>query len=320
MRHAAASLALLLALSVPGRATAQEEQEQESPQHKADAAQQEVTLPPKRHGLLPFGAEAARKRGYELPLTFGVSLLYVDNIDDFASSDLAVAFAKGGAPAQDVALVSVPFVNADRLHGHNSGAQLRADMWVLPNLDLFATIGQMRGKVDIGVDIDLSQIAPAVLCRNGRCDQKLSFKADIDNTVTTFGAIAIYGGRHWFGSLMASKTMSVADKDRSDISATNAGVRIGPRFHPGPRAELTVYAGGQYLDIDTEIEGTVVADGVFADGDALGLRYRTRLWNPKKWSALMGFNLQISRHWSIQGEYQRGSSTSRGVVSAGFRF
>lgn len=315
MRHAVSLFAILFAM--PGTALAREEA---AAQQHADTAQQAVALPAKRHGLLPFGAEAARRRGYELPLTLGVGLLYISNIDDFATSDLAVALAKGGAPAQGATLIPVPFVTADRLHGRNSGAQFRADMWVLPNLNLFASVGRMRGSVDVGVEIDLSQIAPPIPCRDGRCDQHLSFKANVDNTVTTFGGIAVYGGRQWFGSVMLSRTISVTSKERSDISSTNAGLRIGPRFHPGPRAELTAYIGAEYLDLNTTIEGAIVADNVFADGDALGLRYRTRLWNPKKWSALMGFNLQLARHWNLQGEYQRGSNTNRGVVSAGFRF
>jgi hypothetical protein len=317
LRHFASSLAILIAVLAPGCAAAQE---RAAAQQQADTAQQARKLPPRRHGLLPFGAEAARRRGYELPLTLGVGLLYLSNIDDLSTSDLAVAFSKGGAPAAGVALIPVPFVTADRLHGRNSGAQFRADIWVLPNLNLFAAVGRMRGKVDVGVDIDLSQIVPPILCRDGRCDQNLRFKADVDNSVVTLGAIAVYGGQHWFGSLLYSRTTSVAAKDRSDISSTNAGLRIGPRFRPGSRVELTVYGGAQYLDLDTVIEGTVVADNVFADGDALGLRYRARLWNPKQWSALMGFNLQLARHWSLQAEYQRGSGTSRGVFSAGFRF
>ncbi len=317
MRHAAPSLAILLAMLATGKASAQE---RSVAQQRADAVQQEVKLPPRRHGLLPLGANAARKRGYELPLTVGLGILYINNVDDFASSDLQVAFAKGGAPAASAQLIAVPFVTTDGLHGRNSGVQFRGDVWVLPNLNLFGTIGHMRGKVDIGVDIDLSQVVPPILCRDGRCDQKLSFKADVDNTVVTLGALAIYGGRRWFGSALLSHTMSVAAKDRSDVKTTNAGIRIGPRFHPGPRAELTVYGGGQYLDVDTVIEGTVVADNVFADGEALGLRYRTRLWNPSKWSALMGFNLQVARHWTLQAEYQRGTGTSRAVASAGFRF
>jgi opacity protein-like surface antigen len=319
LRHAqlpAIALALLAAAPRPAEAQARA-----GVQQAADAALQARQPRDRRwQKLLPLRAEAARRRGYDLPLPFGVSALYLHNIDDLASSDLAVAFAKGGPVPAGTTLTPVPFVTTDGLRGRNGGVQFRADAWLLPNLNLFVNVGHMRGSVDVGVDIDLAQIAPAVLCRDGRCQQHLDFKAKVDNVTVTTGAIAVYGGQHWFGSVMASHTESFASKDRSNIRSSSAGVRIGPRLRPWRRAELTVYGGAQYLDVDTVIEGGLVADGVFADGDGLGLRYRTRTWNPTKWAGTFGFNLQLAKRWNLQAEYQGSKDSSRALVSAGFRF
>ncbi|MEP9359653.1 porin family protein [Sphingomonas sp. KR3-1] len=320
MRHVQLpAIALALLVAAPRPAAAQ--QARAGAQREADAALQAERARDRRwQKLLPFRAEAARRRGYDLPLPFGVSAMYVHNVEDLASSDLAVAFAKGGAVPAGTTLTPVPFVTTDGLRGRSGGVQFRADAWLLPNLNLFVNVGRMQGSVDVGVDIDLSQIAPAVLCRNGRCQQHLDFKATVDNVTVTTGAIAVYGGQHWFGSVMASHTESFASKERSDIRTSTAGVRVGPRFHPGRGTELTVYGGGQYLDIDTVIEGALEADDLFADGDALGLRYRTRAWNPTKWAAVFGFNLQIAKRWALQAEYQGSKGNSRAILGAGFRF
>jgi hypothetical protein len=271
--------------------------------------------------IFPLGADEAIRRGYVLPLPFGVSVIGIDNVQRMVSSDLAIAVSKGAAPPAGTELTPIPFVTTDRLEGRTTSYQLKADMWLLPNVNLFATLGKVEGDIDIGVDIDFAQVLPPPICRLlDPCERELSFVGKVDNVTLTLGGLVAYGGKRWFAAAMAAKTFSVSSEERSNIESLNFGFRTGPRFGVGKSLMFTPYFGANYLDLENTVEGVVRAEGAFADGDDLALRFRTKMDNPAKWSAILGFNLEIGRRWDLQVEHDEGNGGNRTLASLAYRF
>ncbi|MXO59056.1 porin family protein [Altererythrobacter salegens] len=271
--------------------------------------------------LFPIWGKQARERGIVLLPAFGMAGLVVDNRQTLTGENLAIALAKGGTIASDANLADLPFVVPTKLKSHTTNYQFKADLWVFPFLDVFATIGKTRGKMDIAVDIDLDAFVPFPFCRPAKpCGIiNLPFEADVNNTTFTGGAIAAYGSDHWFISASAAKTIAVAKKDRSDIQTTDLGVRGGPRFNLGGDVVLSAYVGADYFDFKTRVTGQLVTGPLFDDGDPLAMKYELDLRASKPWAAIMGGNLQFGRHWTMQGEYNLGQGSNRFTVSLTFR-
>lgn len=269
---------------------------------------------------LPFGRDRALARGYELPRTAGLSILLVGNHQKLDAGDLAVAI---GTPAGVAGrtLTPVPFVTTDQIKAHNHVVEFKADVWLFPYLNLFASIGRANGGMDIAVNIDLTGLLPPVLCRPpADCSRDLRFHAEIDNTTLTFGGMVSYGAEDWFAALLASRTLSMSSRDRSDITSTDAGLRVGPRLKLPADTRLALYGGVNYVDLDTTVEGSLSGEVRDPAGAPLTLRYRTSLRNPWKWSALVGANFEFARRWNLQAEQVFGKGGDRTVVSASVRF
>lgn len=277
--------------------------------------------PPRRYPLFPIGGKRAAERGYRLPPALGASGMYIHNVQNMESSNLAVAIAIGSDPPEDTTLTDLPFVTTTQLESHSSNSEFKADLWIFPFLNVFAGIGKVKGHIDIGVDIDLDAFVPPPFCRPadpcGHID--LPFRAEIDNTTTTVGAIAAYGGDDWFASVALAKTLSVSSKDRSDIETTNIGLRAGPRFHFGKTMMLFPYAGVNYFEFDAEVSGVVRSGPVLPDDQTINLRYQVDLSSRHPWSVINGVNLELSRHWGLQAEYNWGQGSDRVVLTATFR-
>jgi len=272
-------------------------------------------------GLFPIGARQAIERGYDLPPALGASGMYIHNVQNMDSRNLAVTVARGADPPEDANLIDVPFVTTRKLESHTSNSEFKADLWVLPFLNVFAGVGKVRGHIDIDVDIDLDAVVPPPICRPanpcGHVD--LPFRGTVDNTTVTVGAIAAYGGHDWFAALAVAKTLSVSEKDRSNIETTNIGLRAGPRLHFSPEVILFPYAGVNYFDLDATVSGVVRSGPVLPGDDTVNLRYRIDLSSSRPWSVINGFNLALSRRLSLQAEYDWGEGSDRFVLTATYR-
>lgn len=268
---------------------------------------------------LPLLSRQAIDRGMHVPRALGGSGMLIHNVQDMSSSNLAVAIAKGVDPPDD--LVPVPFVTTDRLEGHTSNTEFKADLWLFPFLNLFAGVGKVKGHIDIDVNIDLDAFVPPPICRPARpCGSlRLPFEGKVDNTTMTLGAILAYGSQDWFASLAVAQTLSVSSKDRSDVKTTNAGFRAGPRLKLGERVRLMPYLGANYFDLDASVTGVVRSGPVFPDGDAINLRYSVDLSSQHKWAVINGMNLELDDRWSVQAEYAWGEATDRVLLTASYR-
>lgn len=278
--------------------------------------------PPQRHRLFPLGGRAAIARGYRIPEPWGLGALMVWNDTNFNSRALSVAVRKGADPAADAELLPLPAVTTSRLEGDNRMMGLKGDLWLFPGVNLFASLGKVRGTNHIDIDIDLDAVVPFPFCRPARpCGTvELPVETKVSNTTVTVGTILVYGNENWFVLGSIAKTVSVSSKKRSDVQSTNLALRAGPRFGLGGDTFFAPYVGGNYFDLDTRVKGIVASGALFEDGEAIHLRYEVDMSarHPLAWVA--GFNVELNRHLTFQAELQAGAESTRILASTGVRF
>ena len=114
--------------------------------------------------VFPQMAEEVINRGYRLPLPIGISVIGVDNTQGQDITDVYVALGKGVFPPESEPLRYIPAVKIDSVSITQS-LQIKADLWVLPFLNVFATLGKVTGEADIKVIIDRAD-APEICIPN----------------------------------------------------------------------------------------------------------------------------------------------------------
>ena len=284
----------------------------------------------------PIGGQEAINRGYTLPLPTGVSMIYVPNVQDQTITDLNLAIGKGAVPPVDVELRPFPAVNIDSTSDTDS-VQTKGDLWVLPFLNVYATVGKVTGDASITVNIDLAD-APEICIPDPRptlpgapprppiCsenDQSGSFllpiRSQVDRNAATLGLLGAYGVGKWFTSVTASYSDTWGDK-ASDVSTINASARAGRQFFLGSGHTLTPFFGVNYLDIDTRVQGVATLRDAFPDGDDLNVRYDIKLDNTDKYAGIVGLGIGFTNGMGIQFEWNKSSGSERFVLAAEMRF
>jgi len=296
--------------------------------------------PPDEHieynRTFPIGGEEVVNRGYALPLPIGVSIIGVNNVQDQTITDLNLALGKGAVPPVDVELRPFPAVSVDSTSDTQS-VQAKADVWLLPFLNAYATLGKVTGDASITVNIDLADAPeicipdplptlPGAPPRPPICSENtfsgsflLPITSRVDRTTATLGLLGAYSVGKWFTSVTASYTDSYGSK-ASDVSTINAGVRAGRRFFLGSGHSLTPFFGVNYLDIDTRVQGVSTLRDAFPDGDDLNVRYDVQLDNTDKYSGIVGLGFGFTNGMGVQFEWNKSPHSERFVLAAEMRF
>lgn len=273
---------------------------------------------------LPFFAQEVVNKGYELPLPFGVSVIGVYNNQAQLVSDLYVALGKGTVPPEGSPLRPFPTVTIDS-QSITQSAQLKVDTWLFPFLNLYATVGKIRGDVNLRVNINETEICkPSIgprppVCKEFSNSFELPVKAEVDRTSITVGFAGVYSIDKWYTMLNGSYTDSFGDK-ASDISTINISARAGRRLFLGNGTLLSPFFGINYLDMDTRVQGTTSLENAFADGDALHVRYDIDLENTDKYAGTIGLNAGFSNKTSLVFEWSKSRESDRVVLSGTYRF
>lgn len=267
----------------------------------------------------PLGGQAAVDRGVTLPKPWGISFTYVDNSQPQNIEDISVALAKGAPPPPDTPLVDLPFVQIDNAESNTRTKQVRADLWVLPFLNVFGALGKVEGEVplDVVVDLNATGLCPPILtCKTVGA----SFEAGVDTYTATLGLTGVYGWDNWFVSVSASFTDSFGGNTDDAVRSVSVSGRVGRRWAFGPGHMISPFVGVSYLDIDQVVEGVARLRDAFPDGDDLSVRYRASISNQDKWSGVVGLNLGFIQGFSVAGEYNYSGNSERFVVSTTYRF
>ncbi len=270
----------------------------------------------------PLRAQDAIDRGFSLPQPYGLSIMGIDNRQEQSISNLAVALGRATPPPPGTDLVSIPFVTLENVISDTDSVSVKGDVWVLPNINVFATLAQVDGNVDLDVVVDPADVLPPALCPPfNPCDPvRATFRAGVDTLAVTLGATAVYGWGNWFTSGTLSATASFGENAETTIRSYNAGARLGRRWSYGQGNIAAPYVGLNYFVLDQTVEGVTRLNDAFPNGDSLEVRYRADVQNIDRWAVALGLNLGFIQGYSLTGEYSYSANSDRFLLSASYRF
>jgi hypothetical protein len=193
------------------------------------------------------------------------------------------------------------------VHPFTYGA--RADVWILPFLNVFATGGGLKLNVQAtGLDLPLGV--------TGRPPEVIRGDVNIDLNFTGYygggGLVLSYAWKSYFTSVDYSAVWTHLESSQSNVTGSElrtdtASFRIG--YNAGP---IQPYIGGRWVKKIDHFEGSV--DG---PGDQ-PLIFAVDLKAPA-WNYQIGIHGLIQRHFECLVEAGFGKRT-HGLVNFGYRF
>ena len=269
----------------------------------------------------PLMAQRVVDLGYDLPLPYGIGLTYVDVKQDMLLDNLEVGF-NGGAKEP------FEFVGFENANSESNSFQLKLDMWLFPFMNVFGLLGTVDGDAPVDVLLDgngmLDQLGvscsgplPNPLCALLE-DQTITLpvKANFSGKTYGIGTLVAGGWNNWFVTLPISFTY--ADMDNQDTTgvSTTFAPRGGRTFNLRNWGNLSVYGGGNYLNTELSIDGTVTVPN-----SDLDINYTIDQENKDNWNLIFGGNWDFNKRLSLAAEYN-GFIGSREtiIVSFGARF
>lgn len=233
---------------------------------------------------LPFLADEAEKRRADLPLPFGVGLVYYFLRRDIEIRDLRIG--RNGAPPTSVSqfaqLASVANVNS---------LNLRMDAWILPFLNLHAIVGGIWNRATTNVDVTLPPI------NAGGAPRQFSFAVptEIGGSVGGLGLTLVAG----FGSFFAAADLNAA---RADMGFSDRYKALLPSLRVGWNGQVgshpaRAWLNGTYWDTSTIARGTVDDP----DGGTLSFEVDQRPLHPFTYGA--GLSYGFSRRVEFVADF-----------------
>lgn len=185
----------------------------------------------------------------------------------------------------------------------------RADLWVLPFLNVFATFGGVQLNVQAtGLDVPLgvSGLPPEVI--RGDVNLDLNFTGYYGGA----GFVLMYGWQNYFASVDYSTVWTHLQSSQSDVTGSElrtdtASIRFG--YNAGA---VQPYIGARWVKKIDHFEGTVNGPG------GQPLTFAVELQAPA-WNYDVGIHSLIARHYELIVEAGFGQRT-HGLVNIGYRF
>jgi hypothetical protein len=241
-------------------------------------------------GAAATGAQSLRDealaRGVKLPNPFGISISLYTQSQNYTIDQLTLG------------VQSIDPATAKNLKIENTtkAAHLQADYWVLPFLDVYGILGQVRGTTKV----NLSQV------NIGLPLQDLDLK--YQGLLYGAGIVLAYGGEHVFGTLDLNYNNTKLDVSTSSVWAWLATPRIGYDF-----GKVAAYLGAMYQHPQEKHQGTFDIPGFGP------VPYDVTLGAKDAWSYLAGVNAPFGPHWVLTLEGGFGPRTAA-LVHLDYRF
>ena len=302
--------------------------------------------------ILPFLGDEARKRGYVLPLPFGVSINYMDmrqniNVDSISFTGLSLdgrnidcgkdpvckhavknIFAKG-----PVSLDNAFQIGVGHTRESSKTETLKLDAWLLPFMNVYGLVGHTEGH-------SISQIAVGLKGPNGKVVpmpgmQDLDFRLDFKGTTYGMGTTLVGGVGNWFTVLDANYTQTRFDILDGSIDAITISPRVGYRFNTPsvdalhlPAGKLNLWVGSMYQDVQQEFKGSLNDLSMpspllqnmvnLANQDNNG-RFDVKQHLQSPWNVLVGAQYELTQNFNITTEFGFAERNSF-FISGEYRF
>ena len=296
--------ARLVRLSVNGDLTDTGVSEVSIPNTGFDTYEEQGEYAPRKwEHRLPFLAQNVIDEGYDLPLPYGIGVTYANISQDMLLSGLQVGI--NGRDKEPFEFVAFEDANAV-----NDALQLKIDDWLFPFMNVFGLLGKIDGVATLDVlldgngmldhlDVTCGGFPPNPLCPALQ-DKTITLPIETTFSGTTYGIGTILAGGwyNWFVAIPI--TFTYADMDTTDTEgiALTVTPRLGHSFNMGKWGGLSLFGGGNYLDAELTVAGTVSTPDNLVVVD-----YTIEQENEDKWNLLIGGNWDINKRWSFSAEY-----------------
>jgi hypothetical protein len=266
-------------LAVPCLSAAQEQGDAATPPSKGPAAPDAGPAEPR--SFFPLLADEALKRGYELPLPYGASLV----VTGLANREIEVTDVRldlDGAPV----LPHADFVNL----GSSSdvfNANLKFDIFVLPFLNVYALLGYVYNESETTANITLTTPGPG----GGDVVFERTIPTKLDGFIGGLGFALAGGYGNFF--LVADASYIQSDLGFDDnFTATIATVRAGYRGTVGTLPLQTWLGVGSWDTAATAVGHTDLPGGIRFTFEA-DQRPHT------KWMYDVGANFEFTKRFQL---------------------
>lgn len=238
------------------------------------AAEDVASSEEKKHSRLPFLAEEARKRGYELPLPYGVGLVYY-HLD----RDIEVEEVRVGRNGAD--LVAVPDFAVFKATSDVENLNAKVDVWVLPFLNVYAIVGGITNDSNTTLELTLPPITPG-----GEGKQfSGTVPTSLNGSVAGLGITAAGGYKSFLVAIdVNSARADIGFDDR--FKALVSSLRAGWHGTAGGRP-LRIWTNATYWDTFATAKGTV------DDGEGGTLEFEVDQGPRHPWTYGLGFSYSI---------------------------
>jgi len=275
---------------------------------------------------LPFFGQKVTELGFDLPNPYGVSMIVGRIRQDLLLDNLAVSI--DGGPMQEIDFVEFDVAEAD-----NTFAQVKADLWLFPFMNVYAVAGRVQGDatVPLGIPVDaaLEFLGFGALCPSGPlrpafCDELVKVTAEPGYAGYTYGVgtVLAMGWKRFFTVLPITFVRSELDIVDSRIETTNISPRFGITIDPKGKGRGALFVGATYLDAEFDLTGSVILPLSDIDGslEDVEIDYKIRQRNKDKWNYLVGGQYEFNQRWSITAEVGFGGSRDNLFASGAYRW
>ena len=271
---------------------------QEQPLGKAPPASQVEPIT----DVIPFWGQGLRDEGVELPLPIGIGLSYT--------------YMRQHTEVYDVQIQGTPVgVTIPDATTYSHTAVLRADVWILPVLNVYGLFAYTGGNTK-----------PSLSLPNGAT---VGSSVDYHRASVGGGATLAGGYKAYFLTLDANYTTGAIQADKGQIGdralySITFTPRAGTNFSSGSFGEGALWVGGMYMDFAQEVRGNVhLADSnplfpILVGQDDIAYSVRIKAKDP--WNVLVGGNWQIDKRWSLTAEIGGVLDRFHAVGAVMFRF
>lgn len=272
---------------------------------------------------LPFFAQEVIDLGFELPKTFGIAI-----IPNLISQDLILKDLKIGSNGSE--MVPMDFVQFGTARAENENLQIKADVWLFPFLNLYATFGKMKGNAATPISIKGKDLVEFLggscdgLFPLPTCNKNIASIADPHYTGSniSFGFTLAMGWDRFFVALPVTYIITDLNILEDNVKAFQISPRIGISSDAGKWGTLSTFVGITYLNAELDVAGKLTFDTADIPGEesTSELDFIINQENADKYNYLIGFNWDVTKSWSFHSEAGFGGSRESFIASTTYRF
>ncbi len=260
-------------------------------------------------GTLPLMGKPATKLGYGLPKPYGIGLVHHQQTTNLQFTDLQV-----GTGDQLISLQDLFDLSSSSLDQPVDTWMVRADVWLLPFLNVSGIVGRAQAQVkgDIVLDQEIRETLVGLAPFLGLDPESIptGLPLDIDVSVNTLGLGATLGGAvgDWiFTANYQFLNASVPEANTNTISHV-----IMPLIGYSLPLGVQLLAGAQGQFYDTNIVGFLPLE----NGEQFNYIVN---FEPRNWNAILGAYVGIGKHLELSVNFGFGDRTSS-TATLGYRF